>query len=320
MVEAASVITKVVKSSPKRARGVKPESPLNLDFVQARPVLTRNWQTLQIWLVGCGGTGSWLAPSLARLVAALRVGGKGADLTFVDPDVVEPKNVLRQNFCHAEIGVPKAAALAMRYSAAWGLDIPALSEPFDLRRIAMPGPEEMYLLVGCVDNAAARRTIFECVTVQNAGAERAGRPPAAWWLDCGNHAESGQVLLGSSSGHAYLRHAFEPATICRALPTPAVQRPELLEDRPEELPGADLSCAELAAQSAQSLMVNQGVAAVAADYALRLVMAGGLRKFATYLDLPSGASRSLYTTPEEVGRVLRKDAAWFGWGGKGGAK
>jgi PRTRC genetic system ThiF family protein len=289
------------------------EAGLDLNYLRSRPIVPRPWQELEITLVGCGGTGSWLAPSLARLAAVCRQAGRKVDLVFVDPDLVEAANVPRQNFCQAEVGVNKASALALRYGAAWGVQIPVVSSRFDGEQFGrMPvHQQEMQVIVGCVDNAAARRAIEEAVRAQNGPSVETGRPPSTWWLDCGNAAESGQVLLGSTKDRAYLRHAFEPETICRALPLPSVQRPELLEDAPEELPDADLSCAELAARNAQSLMVNQNIAAVAADYLLRLVMVGDLRKFATYIDLPSGAARTYYTTPEVVAEAMREPAEFF---------
>jgi hypothetical protein len=52
---------------------------------------------LTVMLVGLGGTGSALAPSLARLAIHLRGRGVGVKMLFVDPDVVERRNVWRQN-------------------------------------------------------------------------------------------------------------------------------------------------------------------------------------------------------------------------------
>jgi hypothetical protein len=42
----------------------------------------------------------------------------------------------------------------------------------------------------------------------------------------------------------------------------------------------------MALANAQSLMINQRVAAEAADYLLRLLVTGGLKKFQTFIDLP----------------------------------
>ena len=48
---------------------------------------------LTVMLVGVGGTGSGLAPALARLAYQLRGKGVTVKLLFVDYDTVETKNV-----------------------------------------------------------------------------------------------------------------------------------------------------------------------------------------------------------------------------------
>src|SRR5699024_9343557 len=133
-----------------------PASP----YLDARPVLTRVWNRLDLLLVGCGGTGSWLAPHLARLARELQLRGKAVHLLFVDPDTVEPQNVGRQHFCPAEVGRSKAATLAARYGAAYGLTVGVHGGPFvptllpDLAR-----ENHLQVLVGAVDNPAARQAL-----------------------------------------------------------------------------------------------------------------------------------------------------------------
>lgn len=57
------------------------------------------------YIIGCGGVGSWLAPALVRLVGA-------HNITLVDGDKLEEKNLDRQLFSAADIGKNKAEALA----------------------------------------------------------------------------------------------------------------------------------------------------------------------------------------------------------------
>jgi molybdopterin/thiamine biosynthesis adenylyltransferase len=61
-----------------------------------------------IYIIGAGGVGSWLTPSLAMLV------GPG-NITVIDKDVLEVKNLNRQLFTSQDIGKSKAEALADRY-------------------------------------------------------------------------------------------------------------------------------------------------------------------------------------------------------------
>jgi hypothetical protein len=111
------------------------------------------------------------------------------------------------------------------------------------------------LLVGCVDNPAARRELARTLEPSGYG------PSSIWWLDLGNGSASGQVYLGNALRPDGLRHAFDPVTrTCRALPAPSVQAPELLEVPTAPLP--DLDCA--AAQMAGDLepFVNRAIAAL----------------------------------------------------------
>lgn len=252
----------------------------SLNFERRYPVQIGEPDGYYITLVGCGGTGSFVALHLARLAYHLREQkGLTLHLCFIDPDVVEAKNIGRQNFCPAEIGQYKAVTLAQRYSAAFGLEIMALPQAFAAGTVSVfSGAHPFTLVVGCVDNAPARRGLAAvCADRQ------------FWWLDCGNHEHAGQVLLGN-------RDIAQPEItlgFCGALPLPSVQHPELVESASEETVE---SCAELALREAQSLMVNQAVATFAAQYVYRLLVSRDLDVYATYFDLLSGGARSLGIT------------------------
>ncbi len=66
--------------------------PYHIDnqFLQNRPWIT---------VVGCGGTGGFVAEDLCRLFQ-----GRDAVITLVDHDRVEPHNLLRQNFLREDVG------------------------------------------------------------------------------------------------------------------------------------------------------------------------------------------------------------------------
>lgn len=257
---------------------------LNFDHMQACKLLlpVSNANTVQIVMVGCGGTGSWLAPHLARLASLLGENGLVVDLRFVDPDVVEEVNCYRQNFCPAEIGQNKGLALASRYGAAWGVPIGAVLARFDKAVMKYNNYQDLRIVVGCVDNAAARRKISKVVTDEG-----------AWWLDCGNHHDAGQVLLGSGKSKPS-KDPYQLPGYCAWLPMPSEQHPELLEDVVEpELP-AVMSCAQAAMAGAQGLTINATVAALAADMLYRLLITKDLDRYAMYVDLAAGSMRSKY--------------------------
>ena len=158
-------------------RRAKPAPSLDLSYVSAAPVLLRNADQLNLYLVGCGGSGSWLAPDVARLAVEFRSHWKTVDVTFIDPDIVEPVNIPRQNFCQAEIRRRKAETLAARYGSAWGIEIAAVADRFQ------PGLVErdwqgVSVILGAVDNAAARRSIADTLERND------GYRLSVWWLDC----------------------------------------------------------------------------------------------------------------------------------------
>ena len=82
-----------------------------MKFSEKRPV--------KIVMLGAGGTGGHIAPHLYRLLYALE---RPARFIICDGDVVEEKNLVRQNFTPADLGENKAKVLAERYSSVFGLE------------------------------------------------------------------------------------------------------------------------------------------------------------------------------------------------------
>ena len=73
---------------------------------------------VKIIVLGAGGTGGYVIPHLYRLA----FGRNGyVRIIICDGDVVEEKNLVRQNFVEQDIGHNKAKVLAERYSAAFGI-------------------------------------------------------------------------------------------------------------------------------------------------------------------------------------------------------
>ncbi|NES98406.1 MAG: thiamine biosynthesis protein ThiF [Desertifilum sp. SIO1I2] len=265
---------------------------LDLTYSNSVPVLLRHSHQINIWVVGTGGTGGWLVPNIARLLKVMEIRtNQTVTCTLVDPDVIEAKNIPRQNFTANEIGCNKALVLATRYSLSLGCNLTSIQEPFH-QNLLDNWWKGLTVIIGCVDNAAARYQISQCLELNH------NREPDIWYLDCGNHAyfNSGQVLLGST--HQFeLNNAFdnlENPSFCINLPSPTLQHPELLEPQPEELSNSPPSCAEIALRHQQGLFVNQQVAAIATEYLKCLLLTKSIRQFATYFDSDIGSMRSRY--------------------------
>ena len=157
------VQTKQQAHRKKEKRGNIADTP-DLSHLNASPlkiILPEHHHTLKFYLVGCGGTGSWLAPHLVRLARFLRETRQmKVHVTFIDPDVIETKNVFRQSFGEAEVGGHKAELLALRYAATWGQGMEVHTSKFAKEMVQLEY-RDLGVIVGCVDNAAARRTIAD---------------------------------------------------------------------------------------------------------------------------------------------------------------
>jgi PRTRC genetic system ThiF family protein len=243
-------------------------------------------------LVGCGGTGGFLAEAVCRLLI-----GRPAAVYLVDPDRVEAHNVARQAFDLGDVGRFKAEVLAERLARRFGREVGYSVLPYDreLHARVFEGAGGLRLLVGCVDNAAARRAIAATLDHPQWGP---GGSRSVWWLDSGNLRNAGQVLLGNATRADELRGAFLPALgRCRALPAPSLQRPDLLDAPPAPRPAPD--CAEAVAEGEQGGTINQAVAAVAAGYVEKL-LAGTCGWMASYFDLDDGTLRCVPSDPKTV--------------------
>ena len=151
-----------------------------------------------ITVVGCGGTGGFVAEGLCRLFQ-----GREANIVLVDHDRVEPHNLLRQNFYAGDVGRFKSEALADRLTKAYRRPIGYSVYPFreyddDSRtnRHGYPGLIDFgeSLIIGCADNALARKAMAECLPGH----------PARWLIDAGNDTNWGQVLVGNVAGRGGL--------------------------------------------------------------------------------------------------------------------
>lgn len=250
-------------------------------------------------LVGCGGTGGFLAEAVCRLLLE-----RPARLCLVDPDRVEPHNVARQAFDMADVGRFKTEVLAERFARRFGREVGYSVLPYDAElhaEVFSDARSRLNLLVGCVDNSAARRAIAATLDERRSGYAYPYPRQPVWWLDTGNGRNSGQVLLGNATRPEALRGAFAPSVeLCRALPAPSLQRPDLLHAPPAPQPAPD--CAEAVAAGDQGPTVNQVVAALAASYVEKL-LAGTCGWMATYFDLDDGTLRCVSAEPKAVAAI-----------------
>lgn len=135
-------------------------------------------------LVGAGGTGARVGMLLSRILT------RGA-IHVVDPDVVESRNLLRQHFHPNDVGKSKALVVAARIKAALPESvgdavtvIPYQTGVADIGTHIPHIEDSPVIMLGCVDNAAARIKMHEFCRVRG-----------SIYIDAGNDLRFGQVVV-----------------------------------------------------------------------------------------------------------------------------
>lgn len=218
-------------------------------------------------------------------------------LILVDHDRVEPQNIGRQQFFPGDVGKFKSQALAERLARQYGRAIGYSVYPYmhDLVYKSMGGGMHTLaaqgIIIGCVDNAAARRSICEQWKSSN------------WWIDAGNGYSSGQVLIGNAREEMFLQEVFdEENQTVEALPLPTLQLPSLLSPV-ARIPKFKRDCAEAVIADEQSPVINQAMATLVLEFTHRLLI-GNLSWMGAYIDLDAGTLQTVPAEPAVVARML----------------
>ena len=220
---------------------------------------------VKVVMLGAGGTGGYVAPYLFRLLHML---DRPVRFIICDGDIVERKNLDRQNFVEADLGENKARVLSERYSAVLGMkteyvpnfiemlpELMALLEPGEWESEDYPRKKihEMVLLLGCVDNNRTRQLCHDAFKQSH----------DLIYIDSGNGMHTGQIVCGIRSGGR---------TIYR--PVGAVF-PEVLQDT-DKFP-TELSCAEASVSAPQSIAANITAATAVVDMIYNILTVGETR-------------------------------------------
>lgn len=232
----------------------------------------------EVMIVGCGGTGGFVAEGLCRLLPV------NVPLVLVDPDRVEERNLQRQNFFREDLGKLKSQALAQRLSRKYDRAIAYSTLPIILTPLGFNT-----LVIGCVDNGPARRAIASRFTATYGNV-------LVWWVDAGNGENFGQILIGNRTGDAQYRKS-EKGDRFYSLPLPTQQRPDLLRQKP-----VATSCADVAEQGPT---INQSMAALVVEVVRRLI-AGSCSWIQLYLDMERGTLQPVLVSPETVEEIMGK--------------
>ena len=229
------------------------------------PLPLTSHQTINVAVVGAGGNGSKLLSGLKHIALALReLRNVDFVVTVFDPDTVSTSNLIRQTFFNQDLGLNKAVALVHRFNCTAGLRWKAEPVSFTADVLIRKSYESRFhLVVSCVDNAEARREVWNGIKKERS---------SILWMDLGNGDRFGQVVLGN---------CFDK------LPTVAELYPEILEDG--EGP-TQPSCSAFESIQRQDLFVNDTAAVHGLNLLWSLLFRGEINYQGVFFDVATGSS------------------------------
>lgn len=152
----------------------------------------------KIVVVGCGGTGSWLIPKLAKTINDMKrknLLSQDFSLILVDGDTAEPKNLIRQNFIEPDIGSNKAEVMALRYGPVIkDIEVQYLDKYLTMKRGYDPAHFVNIAVLGNMIAHCNKVVVFNLVDNQNARRAVHSLPINGWVVDIGNELAHGQLF------------------------------------------------------------------------------------------------------------------------------
>ncbi len=221
-------------------------------------------KSVKIVMLGAGGTGGHIATHLYRLCHSLE---RQIKIIICDGDIVEQKNLIRQNFIIPDLGRNKAQVLSERYSTAFGMEtlyVPDFiedkqklaelitSDSYKESSYSHKTSEELVILIGAVDNNKSRLICHEVFMATK----------DLIYIDSGNGEFTGQVVCGiRQNGYSYYKPIGEVY-------------PDILEDT-DKFP-TELSCAEASMSAPQSIVANIMAATAVVSYVYNILVLGDI--------------------------------------------
>lgn len=216
---------------------------------------------VSIHLVGAGGTGGFTFTNLVRLLA-----GTDTPIHVYDGDIVEPKNLKRQQFGQNDVGKNKAEALIQTASETI-LDAPPIeahpeyisdADSF-LADVLINSDDRTPLIISAVDNVATRKLINEVLKDL----------PSYVAIDSGNNNQGGQVVWTSSALVTDKKNPFDNGILTQLANMFEVY--PHLNNIEDNNPGIVRSCDEVVESEPQAMMANSRNGDIIANIVMSLM-------------------------------------------------
>jgi PRTRC genetic system ThiF family protein len=241
------------------------------------PAIVSSRRPIDIALIGAGGTGSQILSGLARMNQALKtLGSSGLHVRVFDGDSVSLSNVGRQLFSPSDIGKNKAVVLVTRLNMFFGTSWEAYA--FNVSKgLRLPGG----IVISAVDDVNARHIIRDIG--KNSG--------AVYWVDTGNTASTGQVVLGT------LNKVAQPEKSCPEYLPHVLDLYQGIMEEESRKPYQGPSCSLQESLRRQDLFINQWVATCALEIIWKTFRYGQVKLHGAFVNLNTMTVRPLPVNP-----------------------
>lgn len=255
-------------------------------------------------VVGAGGTGGYLIPNLARMVAIKnkeyrREGSSLHAITIVDQDLIESKNLLRQQFVEPDIGKNKAEVMAQRYGRSFGEPIAFVDKYIETTEDLLTIIERTNATPVVIDATDNNKTRLILIKAMEKYTEESGNEIIS--LSSGNESRTGQVVfsyLNKQSGNqlqSFDKFEAESPTLFDIFPNAEV----------DKLP-TELSCAEQAISAPQNIHANLTAANLLFGFVNKLINYEAINELAIFFNTVNQLTSVYHATNSDVKELLTK--------------
>lgn len=209
---------------------------------------------------GVGGTGSWLAKPVAKFLRniSMRFPNESimVEYNLVDPDFVEDRNILRQNFDPQDIGRNKASTIKRSLVYTFNTIICYQHRMETKNKIlnfiqGKPGNNRsLKVIFGCIDNNKVRRSIFYACK---------NHSYPIVYIDGGNELYHGQIVTSAFNTPMFRNNnSFKNLNFNKLFPENVVNNEDqncaFFGDQSQAI---NMMCANLQFINFQQLLVNE---------------------------------------------------------------
>ena len=175
------------------------------------------FDNIHIVQIGCGGTGSWVVPLVSKLANNIKLRlpeNHKIYYNLIDEDIIESRNILRQNFNEWDIEKNKAHALVNKYIYNFpeiqAFPIKIKSKNYLTPFLTNPNEEttdskNLRIVIGCVDNNQTRHIIYNRLKSIQINNLKNG----FIYIDSGNLLNSGQIITIAFGFDEYMSNILD---------------------------------------------------------------------------------------------------------------